>query len=691
MRRRRRALARALALLAVAAAAVPGDASAESLAVDLVGLELEGDTGWRAINKFVVDWRLAAGGGGAQPTAIEYRLEDEGGMPLGEPHQVALSDGHANVAIPAPPGAPRALPGAYRLLMWLRAGASAGPSRSIVLRFDDSRPPPVRPHGPTGWLRAGASAELTIDRPGTPRPPSGIRGYALALDRGSGAEPCGASATCAEEEIDLGGGEADDSIVIGPLAEGVNVVRAVAVSGAKVRSATAEAAVLRVDGTPPAIAIAGAPNAWVDRPLEVTATASDPLSGMSPAGPSGPITAIAVDGEVPAVAQGPHAASTVHGDGAHLVTAFARDAVGNLGAADPGSAARTVWIDETAPWVAFATAVDPAQPERIVATVGDALSGPSPRRGSIAIRPAGSRLPFEPLPTTVAAGRLVATWASDAYPRGEYEFRATGFDLAGNRGESGRRADGAAMVLGNPVKAPTTLAFGFGGRHFVSHACHRGRQGLRCHNRAIDAFARRPAATAVGYDRGVPVSGRLRDAAGAPLAGLPVTITETFAPGSEPGRRTTTATSGADGVFQARLDPGPSRHIAVAFAGTPTLTAVAGRELHLGVRAAVRLRASAARAAVGGPPVVFSGHLGRRGAALPAGGVPVELEFRIAGLTWSEFRTVQTDARGAFRFPYAFSDDDSRGVRFQFRAHLAPQPGWPYDPAYSRPIAVTGR
>ena len=52
--------------------------------------------------------------------------------------------------------------------------------------------------------------------------------------------------------------------------------------------------------------------------------------------------------------------------------------------------------------------------------------------------------------------------------------------------------------------------------------------------------------------------------------------------------------------------------------------------------------------------------------------------------------SVQTDGNGRFRFPYAFSDDDSRGVRFLFRAYAPPQPGWPYEPAASRPVAVTG-
>ena len=76
---------------------------------------------------------------------------------------------------------------------------------------------------------------------------------------------------------------------------------------------------------------------------------------------------------------------------------------------------------------------------------------------------------------------------------------------------------------------------------------------------------------------------------------------------------------------------------------------------------------------------------------LSPGGHPVELQFRLPGRDWSEFRTVQTDAHGRFRYAYSFSDDDSRGIRFQFRAAVPEQSGWPYESGVSRPVAVTGR
>ena len=46
---------------------------------------------------------------------------------------------------------------------------------------------------------------------------------------------------------------------------------------------------------------------------------------------------------------------------------------------------------------------------------------------------------------------------------------------------------------------------------------------------------------------------------------------------------------------------------------------------------------------------------------------------------------MQSDALGRFRYPYSFSDDDSAGVRFLFRALVPATGGWPFAPATSPP------
>jgi hypothetical protein len=206
----------------------------------------------------------------------------------------------------------------------------------------------------------------------------------------------------------------------------------------------------------------------------------------------------------------------------------------------------------------------------------------------------------------------------------------------------------------------------------------------------VRSFARRPPGRTVPCCHGALVGGQLVDGDGTPLPGQSVEVIEAFASGARNASRRTTLTTDADGRFSTRLAPGPSREITAEFPGTGRFTRVAGRRIHLRVRASVRLRVSTARVRVGGRPVVFSGRIAHPEAPVPATGLPVQLEFRLPGVPWTEFRTVQSDRFGRFRYPYSFSDDDSAGVRFLFRASVPATGGWPFAPATSRPVAVTG-
>jgi hypothetical protein len=339
--------------------------------------------------------------------------------------------------------------------------------------------------------------------------------------------------------------------------------------------------------------------------------------------------------------------------------------------------------------VRFAAA-DPEGPERIEATVSDSLSGPDLARGSIALRQVGSGGRFQPLPTDVLRGRIVARWNSDDFPDGAYEFRATGYDAAGNSATN-LAAGGASLILRNPVKRVARLAFGFGGaRGLVFPRCVRADGDRHCHRTVVHSFARRPTTRTVPCCHGSVVGGRLADAEGQPLAGQTVRVVETLAGGADQPTRVTAATTDADGYFRARLAPGPSRTVGVEFEGTRRLTRAVGHSLRLRVRAAVHLRVSTARVRVGGAPVIFRGKIAHPETRIPTRGLPVELEFRLPGTAWAEFRTVLSDAAGRFAYPYSFSDDDSAGVRFLFRAFVPATGDWPFAPATSRPLAVTG-
>lgn len=616
-----------LAVLLATLLAAPAEASAASGELRAVV-----GSSWQARSSFAIEWEPIAP---PDPTEAEFRVYDSGGQlrhAFDQPLALMLN------GVEVPP-----VPDVYTLEAWLQNDAGqSGPHSTTTLHFDNVAPAAPVLVPPSGWLLGTDPAVLQVDPSTQPPPLSGVAGYAVSVDGGS---PCAQPDRCLAGEIDLAGG-GGGGISLGTLPQGAHLVRAVTVSGSGVPS-TAVVATLRVDATAPLVSLDGVPAGWSGGPVQVTARADDVDSGMAAAGALGPFTSITVDGAAPSRALGATARAWIGGSGAHSVEGFARDAAGNLSRV----ALATARIDEDPPKVAFAAAQDPAEPERIEATVSDPLSGPSLDRGWIGIRPAGTRARFEPLPTRHAGDRLVARWASDFYPPGKYEFVATAFDGAGNQATGSDRTRGDRMFLVNPLKAQVELA---------------------------TRLARRR------------LSGRLRRFGGGPLAGREVLVTETFAPGSVPRSRTTTVATDGRGEFSLRLRPGPSRDVSAGFAGTALLGRATSRAAHLEFATAVHLTASAATARVGGRPVVFAGEISRRGAAGVAG-LPVELQFRFRGGAWSEFRTVEADRRGRFRYRYRFSDDDSRGIRFQFRAYVKGREGWPYGPGTSRPVQVTGR
>jgi hypothetical protein len=623
----------AAAVLAALALAAPAAASAAE--------------DWQATNKFELDpWQVPGSSPGA--VSADYQLLDPSGSPLGS--VIERPAGELIRYLEVPP-----VPGAYRLEAWLENAEGKELRRvGTDLRFDDVAPPAPAPQAPAGWIPGGEQAVLEVGHPQGPLPVSGVRGYAVSLDRGSGGGPCTDPSLCSPAETDLAGGIEDDSLSLGTLAEGTTYVRVVAVSGAGVPSQV-RTATFRVDATPPSLSLTGIPGGWSNGPVRITALAQDPLSGMAAAGAAGPFTGVSVDGGAPAVAAGDTAVAWVNGSGTHTVHPFARDAAGNLTDGDEATtppATASVRIDEDPPRVVFATAQDPADPERIEALVADDLSGAGQNRGSIAVRLAGTRARFEELPTRVTPGRLVARWDSDSYPPGKYEFLATGFDAAGNTAGGTDRTHGGRMVLVNPLKTPVSLT----------------------------------AKLADGR-----LSGRLRRLGGGAVATQRIAVIETFAVGAEPQRRTTYRVTDANGAFSLRLAPGPSRDVVAYFAGNQTLTRSTSAGAHLGIATGIRLRASTATARVGGKPVVFRGAVAAHGAKGAVEGLPVELQFRYPGAGWRGFRTVEADRRGRFRYAYRFSDDDSRGVHFRFRAHVKDREGWPYEPGSSRPVTVTGR
>ncbi|MDX6601584.1 MAG: hypothetical protein QOF13_786 [Solirubrobacterales bacterium] len=594
--------------------------------------------------------------------AAHYRLLDsQGQILIGDTTLPWAATSVEHLSVPPAPGI-------YRAEVWLEGDDGAqGAPLGARLRFDDARPGHVEPLSSPGWIgRTAFPYTVHLGHPAGPQPLSGVLGYAVSVDGSPVGEPCPGGGACEESEVDLRDGVAVDSLALDEIPEGVSYLHAVAVSGSGMPSAMPGNTTLRVDKTDPVTQLTGVPSGWSNQPVKLTAAASDSASGMASAGPGGPLTAIRIDGGAPTVAAGAGVGATVIASGVHAVDYYARDAAGNVndggfsnGLPNRLPARALVKIDREPPTLAFAGAQSPLDPERIEVRAADAHSGLDFSHGLISLRRVGSGERFAKLPTELSAGLLRARWDSSAYPAGEYEFQATVFDRAGNPATTSTRLDGTAMRLRGPLKSQVRLL-------------------IETHRRAVR------------YGRGSWFGGRLIGGRHTPLAGMAVRVIERFSGGSAPAERFSTVRTEANGKFGLRLAPGPSRQVIAEVAPTATTGGASSDPLAVAVHTRLALRASSTAARIGGAPVIFHGKVASGGGSMPADGKVVQLQFRLAGLPWSEFRTVRTDRRGRFRYAYRFADDDSRGVRFQFRAYAPAQAGWPFEPAGSLPVAVLG-
>jgi hypothetical protein len=646
------------ATFALVAAFVFGAEPAHSAGPRPLDLQVSGgEDNWHPGQTFTLSWTNPS-----PIAAARYRLLGPSGEVLvGETRLSWPATSVEHLTVP-----PR--PGIYTAEVRLEDGAGAiGEAALAKLRFDDARPAGIEALPPKEWLgRSSFPYALRLSHPAGPQPLSGIGGYAVTIDESSSGHPC-PSGRCGATSLEARGGINLDTIEVPELPEGTNYVHAVAVSGSGIASAVAGHTAIRVDASDPHTILEGVPDGWRNAPVRLTARASDSASGMAPGGPGvQPLTAIRIDGGAPTVATGESVSTTVIDSGVHTIVYYARDAAGNTndgGISDghpnhPPSKV-VVKIDRDPPSLAFTVGQDPADPERLEVRVADLDSGIDPRRGAIEVRGASTGRRYEPLSTGVAGGVLRARWDSSAYPAGEYEFRATAYDKAGNSAVSSSRADGTAMRLNGPLKLPVKLLTSSGRR-------------------------------TVRYGRGVWFGGRLLTGRRTPLVGAAVRVIESFAAGAAPRQRVTTVRSDADGRFGLRLAPGPSRQVRAQVMPTATNRSASSQPLEISVHSRVTLRVSASVAHIGGRPIVLRGRVAHTGSSLPADGKVVQLQFRLPGLPWREFRTVHSDASGHFRYAYRFSDDDSRGVRFQFRAYAPAQAGWPFEPAGSLPVSVLG-
>ena len=330
-------------------------------------------------------------------------------------------------------------------------------------------------------------------------------------------------------------------------------------------------------------------------------------------------------------------------DGRNSVDVCAIDFAGNRTCHE-----RTIRVDNTPPAITFAPSQDPEDPELIRAPVRDATSGVED--GAILYRPVGQSA-WRHLGTRLRDGALEARVDSIGNSPGRYEFVAVASDAAGNIARTTARADGRPMILAFPLKTASRLS---------AHLAPGGASRLT-----------------VRYGHGAKVAGRLRDAAGRPLGGQPVTVTERFGAGALIDRRVRTVMTDPDGLWGERLPAGPSRRVIARYQGTTRYLADGAKAggLHVKTKATFHLSRPRVRE---GRRVVFRGRVAHLAARIPAGGKLIELQVK-DGSHWHTVRQAfYTHPGGRYRMRYRFARFYTSNVAYRFRVKVLREQGWPY-------------
>lgn len=338
-------------------------------------------------------------------------------------------------------------------------------------------------------------------------------------------------------------------------------------------------------------------------------------------------------------------------NGTNVIRTAAQDWSGNWG----GFNEFTIKVDNENPAVAFPNAQDPEDPELIRAAVADQFSGVASAK--LLMRKVGAT-DWTTLESKVEGGEVRARVDSASLPAGEYEFRAVATDVAGNTTETTKRANGDAMKLSFPLRAPV---------HLQAHLGDGGGKGQT-----------------VPYGTDSKVAGRLLNEKGEPIAGKEVLIDENFGAGALIRHRPTTVTTDNEGRFETDIPAGPTRRVTATFPGS---TKYASADTNVG-EFTVKSRAKftvADKTVREGTAATFKGKVGHFGARIPASGKLVELQVRLKTGRWDTVgQAFRTNEKGRYKKVYRFGKHYTQDALFRFRVKVQKESNWPYKRAASK-------
>ncbi|MBI2692530.1 MAG: carboxypeptidase regulatory-like domain-containing protein [Solirubrobacterales bacterium] len=542
--------------------------------------------------------------------------------------------------------------GSWRVQVWVVDGAgNVGAREKIDVTYDKTPPGPPALM-PTGWKTLAALDQglvQTWTAPDIANVESGICGYAVQFDDDRDAIPA----------IDMDELVSSTSVAIPKsLGAGRHFVHARSVACSGLASAT-DTKELNIDGDLPTITFSGASReGWSVSPASVSINGNDGTSGIATIqyrfGLAGATTNVSGD-----------QATLVLSDGEYDLQARAVDVAGN--ASDWVS--RRVLVDSTSP-SAVLEGRDPSNPLALIATASDAASGLD--SAWVEIRRLGPFLGW----TSVGevdrlrgdgAKSLARTIPENDLPPGRYAVRVCARDLAGNAVSPGAGSPGY-LELDLPLRPASritaAIAFVKRGQPDVSSA---------------SSFRR------ISYGREVAIVGRLRDSRGEVLARREVTASAEIVNTDTTKRYS--ATTRSDGSYTIPIPRGPSRNIAIRFAGDRT-EGQSEQLVRLRVRAVVSLRAST-RAVKVGRTVRFTGRLASGSDSLQVGGKDVSIEFFSNGRWMPTVGVPSTTSKG--RFTAKWSPTSARRPTTVYFHARVKSTGWPYETGVSKSIAVRVR
>ncbi len=191
----------------------------------------------------------------------------------------------------------------------------------------------------------------------------------------------------------------------------------------------------------------------------------------------------------------------------------------------------------------------------------------------------------------------------------------------------------------------------------------------------------------VGFGEGATVSGWLGLSNGTALGGQTVRILSAPDDGGGLFTQVASATTGADGFWDAAVGPGPSRIVEAVFDGSGTTEPTSSEQARLVVPAKIRLSVKP-QDVPWGAAVAISGRV--LGGYIPANKTVVSQLLRLRIGTGGIYATVgipDVDRIGRFHTVYCFNPGQGE-VHFWFSVSTLNETDYPYAPGGSRRIAV---